>query len=229
MSIDLNASDVLATLEKLGKPQTAVIYQRHGSGPDVCGVLPSALAKIQKKIKVDHALAKELWKTGNAEARILALQITDPAKLTRKDADRFLKDGPAHFVGYYLSALIARSPIAEKTMQRWMKSGDEHTLETGYGILSTRLKDDPDSIPDADAKAILATIEKDIHHSPNWARYAMNVAVISIGVHKPALRSKALATARRIGVVDVDHGETYCKTPDAVAYIKKAAKRKRGP
>lgn len=107
MSIDMHATDVLATIEKLGKPERAAIHQRHGSGSNVCGVLTSDLAKIQKKIKVDHALAMELWKTGNAEARMLALQIADPAKLTCTDADRFIKDGPVHFVSCYLSALVA--------------------------------------------------------------------------------------------------------------------------
>jgi hypothetical protein len=55
----------------------------------------------------------------------------------------------------------------------------------------------------------------------------MNGALISIGVYKPALRKKAIEAARRIGKVEVDHGETNCKTPDAVPYIEKAARRKR--
>lgn len=223
------AQEILASLKKLGKPQTAAIYQRHGSGDNVFGVLTSEIAKLQKKIKVDHALAMELWKTGNAEARVLALQIADPEKLARADADRLVKDGPVHFLGCYLSGLVARSPIAEQTMRAWIKSPDEFVREMGYGILSARLKDDPGSIIDADAEAVLATIEKEMHRSPNWARYAMNGALISIGVFKPTLRTTAMEAARRIGKVEVDHGETNCKTPDAVTYIEKASRRKRCP
>ena len=225
----MNAQEVVATLRKLGKPQTAAIYKRHGSGDDVCGVLTSDITKLQKKIRIDHALAMELWKTGNAEARILALLIADPAKLTRRDANRFVRDRQAHFLYCYLSGLVARSPIADETMRSWMESPEEFTCETGYEILSLRLKHDPDSIRDEDAETWLATIEKNIHSSPNWARYAMNGAVISIGVFKPELRRKAIDAAHRIGEVDVDHGETTCKTPNAVAYIEKAAKRKRRP
>jgi len=223
----MNAQEIMTTLERLGKPQTAAIYKRHGSGDNVFGVLTSELAKLQKKIKIDHALAMALWKTRNAEARLLALQIADPDGLTRADADRLLADGPVHFVGVYLSALVARSPIADTTMRAWMKSPDESTREMGYGILAVRLKEDPDAIDDAAAEKILATIEKEIHRSPNWARYAMNGALIAIGVYKPALHKKAMAAARRIGTVDIDHGETGCKTPDAGPYIEKALKRKR--
>ena len=155
----MNAQEILSTLEKLGKPQTAAIYQRHGSGDNVFGVLTTEIGKLQKKIKVDHALAMQLWKTKNAEARVLALQVADAQKLTRTEADGLLKDGPVRFIGRYLSGLVARSPIAEKTMRDWMKSPDESTRELGYVILGVRLRDDPDSISDADAERILATIE----------------------------------------------------------------------
>lgn len=225
----MNTHEILATLKKLGKPQTAAIYKRHGSGDNVFGVLTSEIAKLQKKIKVDHALAMELWKTGNAEARVLALQVADPEKLTRADAEGLIKDGPVRFIGCYLSGLLARSPIAKETMRAWMKSPDEFPREMGYGILCVRLKDDPGSVSDADAERILATIEKEIHRSPNRARHAMNGALISIGVFKPALRQKAIEAAKRIGEVEVDHGETNCKTPDAVSYIERASKRKLCP
>ena len=225
----MNAQEILATLKKLGKPQTAAIYRRHGSGDNVFGVLTSEIAKLQKQIKVDHALAMELWETGNAEARVLALLVADPEKLTRADANRLVKDGPMRFVGCYLSGLLARSPIAEATMRAWMKSPDEFTREMGYGIFAVRLKNDPDSVSDADAEQVLATIEKQIHRSPNWARYAMNGALISIGIFKPSLRKQAIEAARRIGKVEIDHGETNCKTPDAVPYIEKASTRKRCP
>ena len=99
----------------------------------------------------------------------------------------------------------------------------------GYGILAARLEDNPDSIADGDAAEILATIEKDLQESPNWARYAMNAALISIGVFKPSLRQQVIEAAKRIGKVDVDHGETSCKTPDAVACIARAARRKPCP
>ena len=110
-----------------------------------------------------------------------------------------------------------------------MKSPDEFIREMGYGILGVRLKDDPDSVSDADAEQILVTIEKQIDRSANWARYAMNSAVIAIGIFKPTLRKQAIEAAQRIGKVEIDHGDTNCSTPDAVLSIEKASKRKRCP
>ena len=59
---------------------------------------------------------------------------------------------------------------------------------------------------------------------------AMNGALIGIGLRSAGREKKAVAVARRIGVVEVDHGETGCKTPDAAGYIAKtkAHRAKRG-
>jgi hypothetical protein len=35
----MNAHEILTSLKKLGKPTTAAIYRRHGSGDNVYGVL----------------------------------------------------------------------------------------------------------------------------------------------------------------------------------------------
>jgi hypothetical protein len=223
----MTTPEILSALKKAGKPQTAAIYKHYGTGDNVFGTLTSEIGKLQKKIKVDHALALDLWKTGNAEARMLAVQVADPQKVTKALAEKLLADGPVRFLGLYLAALIARSPIADKTMREWMKSPDEATRETGYNILSARLRDDVDSISDAAAVKVIATIEKQIHESPNWARYAMNNAIIALGVWRPKVRNDAVAAATRIGKVDVNHGDTNCKTPEAVVYIEKAANRAR--
>jgi hypothetical protein len=48
----------------------------------------------------------------------------------------------------------------------------------------------------------------------------MNMSLICIGC-RPGLTKKVLAAAGRIGKVEVDHGDTSCKTPDVADYIKK--------
>jgi hypothetical protein len=49
----------------------------------------------------------------------------------------------------------------------------------------------------------------------------MNGALIAIGLRNPAMEKRAVDIAKKIGRVVVDHGETACKTPDAIEYIKK--------
>ena len=125
----MNAKEILATLKQLGKPQTAAIYKRHGAGDNVFGVLTSEIAKLQKKIKVDHALAMELWKTGNAEARVLALQVAAPEKLTGGGGSSFGNDSH-HAVRETRPATANREP-GPPTMKEIQMNPATKTSQTG--------------------------------------------------------------------------------------------------
>lgn len=217
-------ADTLAELSRLGSPTTKRTYERHG-GDGVFGVSFAHLGKIAGRIKRNHALALALWQSGQPEARILALMVADPAALTADQAEQWARDIRWHVLVGYLAALVGRSSHADAKMHSWMRDPAELVRESGYSLVSHRLKEQPDSISDADAAKILKVIERELHGSPNRARAAMNMALIAIGIYKPALRADAIAAAGRIGKVQVDHGDTACKTPDAIAYIEKAAAR----
>lgn len=219
----MTKTQVMTELKKLGTAQNRKVYARHGGGPNHFGVSFANLYKIQKKIKQDHELALELFETGNVEAAVLACLVANPEKIKISDLDRWIKDTNFHMVGSYIAGLAARSPHFEKQMWKWMKSKKEFVRATGYGTLSSALREGK-SLKKAEYKRVLKTIEKEIHDSPNRARYSMNNAVIAIGSWTN-LEKEAITTARKIGKVDVDHGETSCKTPDAESYIEKARAR----
>jgi hypothetical protein len=58
-------------------------------------------------------------------------------------------------------------------------------------------------------------IERETHGSPNRARESMNAALIAIGKRGGRLRREARRIAKVLGAVEIDHGETSCKTRDA--------------
>ena len=215
----MDYASVMAQLKKLGTAQTVKTYARHGAMKSF-GVSFAEIYKLQKQIKQDHALAEKLWASGYTEAQVLGALVADPSKVTPSQAAKWIKGAASYMPCDYLAGLIAKSSIAHGIMQKWMDSPKELIRTTGYQMLAIMLRDRA-PVPDADCRRILQTIEKEIHFSPNRARYAMNNALIAIG-SLPALNAEALAAARRIGKVEVDHGDTSCKTPDAVAAIPKA-------
>ena len=75
----MTAKDVLAQLKALGTEQTKKTHMRHGAKEPFYGVKVADLKVLQKKIKTDHALALELYDTGNSDAMYLAGLIADPA------------------------------------------------------------------------------------------------------------------------------------------------------
>ena len=90
----------------------------------------------------------------------------------------------------------------------------------GWHVLASLAREDS-GLCDAYLEKYLKTIESKVHTSKNWVKYAMNNALINIGVRNAALQKKAIAAAKRFGKLDTDHGETGCKTPDAASYIRK--------
>ena len=70
--------------------------------------------------------------------------------------------------------------------------------------------------------ALLDRIPKTLPAAPNRVRQAMNYYVIACGTYVAPLGAKAIATARKLGRVEVDMGDTDCKIPDAESYIMKS-------
>ena len=64
-------------------------------------------------------------------------------------------------------------------------------------------------------------IVEQIDKAPNRVRYSMNGFVISVGSYVKPLLKQAKATAKKIGVVTCDMGDTACKVPLATTYIEK--------
>lgn len=212
--------EAMRALEKAGSAQTRKTYARHGAMEPMFGVSFAFLKTMVKKIGVDHDLARALWDTGNFDARNLAVKVADPARMSPTDLDRWARDYRVRMCGMYVAALTAEGPHAAEKAAQWLASKDEEERLTAWGLVGQMASRD-EAAPDAWFSDLLARIERTIHGAPNYERYAMNQAVISIGGRSAALRKAALAAARRIGKVEVDHGDTACKTPEAGPHIEK--------
>ncbi|MCA9050164.1 MAG: DNA alkylation repair protein [Planctomycetaceae bacterium] len=221
----MDLDSVMSRLKSLGTAQNVKVYKRHGAGENVFGVSCAELKKLAKKIGQDHDLATELWETGNSDARSLAMMVADPDEVTPTLATQWMKDVDYYLHGNEVAAVVAQSDCGLSKMRQWRKQKSEYARATGYAILACMLKDDPDSVDEVECERILKDIELEIHRSPNRARHSMVMAVIAIGIYKEDLRDAAIECGDRIGDVDVDHGETDCKTPKIGPYIARAVKR----
>ncbi len=218
------AAEILQELEELGSEQTRKTYRRHGVGDNQYGVSYAHLGALKKRIKQDHALAQQLWASGNHDARILATMIADPAQMDEAQLDPWVSSLQNYVETDAFAGLAGASPAARPFTEYWTTSDEEWPGSTGWQVLGQLALHDS-ALPDSYFAPYLATIERTIHTRKNRVRHAMNGAVIAIGTRNPALEAAALAAAAAIGPVIVDHGQTGCKTPDAAAYIRKTLAR----
>lgn len=214
----------MSELKKLGTTQNVKVYKKHGAGDNVYGVSCALLKTLTGKIKSDHDLAVQLWDSGNVDAQTLATMIADPEKCHATLAERWINEVSYYMLADSVASFVAKAPIAKKKMAAWMKSKKEYVRQCGYTMLAIGLRDGL-PLPVTACKTYLQTIEQEIKTSPNRAMHAMNMALIALGIYVPSLTPSAIATAKRIGKVKVDHGDTSCKTPDAIPYIERALKR----
>ena len=217
----MSVAEVMQALKKAGSAQTRKTYARHGAAEPMFGVGFATLKVLTKKIDVDHELGLALWDTGNFDARNLAVKIVEPARMTSADLDRWATDvTAARMCGAYVGMIAAEGPHAAKKVVQWLGSKDDRMRCAGWALLGQLALRDA-TTPDAFFEKRLAEIERTIHSAPNAEREGMNMGVITIGCRSRALRKSAVAAAKRIGKVEVDHGDTACKTPDAAEYIEK--------
>lgn len=212
-------------LKAVGTENNRKSFERHGVGKKMYGVARADLKNLAKEITTDQDLAEKLWATGNHDSRILATMVADPAALRSGQIDAWSKAMNNYIIADAFSGLIARSPLAEKKRPGWSRSKTDHLGQVGWNMMASLALggDGPTNKSFLDE---LKYIEAKIHSAKNRTRHAMNQALIAIGGRNEALRKKATAAARRIGKVDVDHGDTTCKTPDAIPYIDRIWARK---
>ena len=80
----MTVNEIMSFLESKGSEQTRKIYSKHGAPDGFYGVKVSELKIIVKKVKKNHALALDLFETGNSDAMYLAGLIADSSQFTEE-------------------------------------------------------------------------------------------------------------------------------------------------
>jgi len=223
----MNAAEALKSLEANGSAQTRKTYARHGISEPMFGVSYAHQYKLAKQIGRDQATADALWKSGNHDARVLASMVADPATIKKSALTAWAKAMGNRCQAGELARLVSQTDYGWELGSKWCASKDIREQWAGWAVvaaLAMEPTDDPDEVFEASLEAIEAGIET----AENFTRYGMNGALIAIGGRNAKLRKLATEAARRIGKVEVDHGDTSCKTPEAIPYIAKIWARKTG-
>lgn len=214
----------MSELAAKGTAQTKKTYLRHGAKEPFFGVKISDLKIIHKKIKGDQALAMELYATGNGDAQYLAGMVADGKKMTPAQLQKWVTTASwSMLCDYTVAWVTSEHPDGFAIALKWIDSPKEHVVTAGWNTLGALAATIPDDkLPVKQYSALLDRIAKTLKASTDCTRYAMNGFVIACGTYIAPLADKALATAKKIGRVECDMGDTACKVPEAESYILKS-------
>ncbi len=219
----MTAAEIVEELEQQGSPSIKKVLLKHGIQEPLLGVKIEYLKKIQKRIKKDYQLALDLYDTGIYDAMYLAGLIADDQKMTKRDLKRWVTRATSNpLCGSTVPWVAAESRYGWELALEWIESESERDAAIGWHTLSSLVAIKDDSELDlAELKRLLKRVQKTLPSQPDRVRYAMNGFVIALGSYVQPLTELALETARKIGEVSVDVGDTSCQVPFAPDYIEK--------
>jgi len=238
----MNLQEAMAALESLGDEKRRAYNLKpapHGIPAGTIkqyGVAMGDIRALAKKVKPAerHALAMELWATGNIDAQLLAMLLMKPKELTAKDVDRMVREARFPQVADWFNAYIVKelSDADKETLrEKWMKdktTGGGWAARAGWNLTASKINQagaagkDPAGL---DASALLDRIEKEMPKAPPETRWTMNNTLMAIGVHHPKLRKRAMAIGEKIGLYKDWPMSKGCVIPYAPTAIAELAKR----
>ena len=221
----MTVEQIMTELKAFGDPGIKKILLKHGIKEPFFGVKVEHLKTIEKKVKTDYQLAKDLYLTGNADAMYLAGLIADDGRMTKDDLNAWAKLAVSNNISEYTVPWVAAgSKHGFELALEWIEAKEEHIAATGWATLSGIVALKADSELDIPAlRKLLNRVAANIQKSGNRVMYTMNGFIISIGAYVQALSDDAIATANKVGKITVDMHGTACKVPDAITYINKVA------
>lgn len=197
------ASDRLTTaldlLHQNARPAELAGMARFGIvGDHRLGVSVPAMRGIARTLGRDHALAQALWDTAIPDARIVASMVAEPAQLTARQMDAWVKGFAAWDVcdQTCLNA-FCKSPLAWRKVEVWATRKDEFVRRAAFALLATLAVHDK-AADDAAFVAALALVEAAADDDRNFVKKAVNWALRNIGKRNRALRQAAIDAALRI-------------------------------
>lgn len=211
--------EIMTELERVGTEKLRASYALHGATGSYFGVSPAQFARLQKKIKTDHALAIELWNSGNIDAQIFATMIIDKNSVDEKLIDSWVKD-----IRYFALAdalvhnVVIPSSFITSKMNAWTASNEEYVRRCGYTIMAL-LAGKNESLSDDEFIRRLHVIGKEIQLMENRARQAMYEALIAIGKRNKLLNMEAMIVASQTGPVYIEHGDKKIKASHAMEIL----------
>ena len=215
--------EALAQLKALGNESVRKRNAKNGAGQDQYGVQLGDIRKLAKKIKADHELGLELWETENIDARLLAILLITPKKLSATELERMVRSATFPWLADWLNAYVVKQhPDKEALRQKWMKAKDPMLARAGWNLTAERVARSPDGL---DLAALLDRIENEMGKAPAAAQWTMNSCLAQIGIHRPALRKRALAIGESLGVYRDYPVSKGCTSPFAPIWIREMVRR----
>jgi 3-methyladenine DNA glycosylase AlkD len=221
-----SVEQVMARLKEKARPDQLAGMKKYGMSVEKrLGLSMPDMRKLAKELGKNHNLALELWKTGIAEARIIAALIDDPKMLTERQMENWVKSFNSWDVcDQTCGEFFDKSPLAWKKVVDWSNRDEEFVKRAAFALLASLAWHDKKS-DDARFIELLPVIIQASTDERNFVRKAVNWALRNIGKRNIRLNKVAIDTAIKIQKLDTKAARWIAA--DAIRELESEAVKKR--
>jgi 3-methyladenine DNA glycosylase AlkD len=213
-------AEVMAELAALEDSRTREVNERHG---DDHGVNLGKLRALAKRLKTQQELARQLWKTDDTAARLLAMLICRPKEFERDELDVMLREARAHKVHDWLvNYVVKKNPHAEELRLAWSADPDPVVASAGWALTTERVAKKPEGL---DLAGLFDVIEAEMRDAPDRLQWAMNHCLAQIGIEHAEHRARAIDIGERLEVLKDYPTPPNCTSPYAPIWITEMVRR----
>jgi 3-methyladenine DNA glycosylase AlkD len=190
---------VLRELKSLADPKVRAKMAYFGVRvPKAHGISAPVLHKFAKNIGKDHELARNLWRSGIHEARILATLIGQSEKVTAAEMESWARDFDSwDLVDASCCYLYAYAKPTWTKAVAWSRRREEFVKRASFSLIAYLSYKDKDA-HNTRFRKCLRTIEREARDERHFVKKAVNWALRNIGKRNLELNRAAIRAAERI-------------------------------
>ncbi|MCX6665573.1 MAG: DNA alkylation repair protein [Euryarchaeota archaeon] len=191
--------DVIAYLKTHANPDNVKGMARFGINPENnLGLSVNTLRSFAKNIGKNHALALELWDSGIHDARLLAVLIENPIKVTSKQMNAWAKNFNSWDIcDQACTSLFDQTTFAWKKVFEWARRDEEFVRRAAFSLIAGLAVHDK-TASDTEFENVFPLITKHAVDERNYVKKAVNWALRNIGKRNIYLNKKTIRLSEEI-------------------------------
>jgi len=195
----MTANEVLARFRALANPAVTESMARFALPVHrALGITTPQLRSLAREIGRNHGLALELWATEVSEARLLAPMVDEPARVSARQMERWVRDFDSWGIcDDCCFELFDKTRFAWRKALQWSERRAEFEKRAGFALMAALARHDGEA-SDARFTPFLTAIHRQSGDGRNFVKKAVNWALREIGKRNRALNRAAIERARAI-------------------------------
>jgi 3-methyladenine DNA glycosylase AlkD len=196
---DDRVPEILAWLKRRGSKANREGMARFGIVSEhAFGVSVADLRAFAKQLGRDHDLALALWETGCYEARMLTAFVDEPARVTSRQMERWVRDFDNWAICDGLCFhLFDRTPHAWVKVKAWAPRQEEFVRRSAFALLAALALHDKTAADELFIHA-LPLIRSAAGDERNFVKKGVSWALRGIGSRNERLHAEALTVAHQL-------------------------------